>query len=100
MDAASSTSAAIACATRNTLAQQVSWQGAAASFVVYFLLFDGLGAKLTKKTQKALQLLAQLKQQVHTKKAKNVDILSLSQEVSLACVHTHTLCCVSYTPLC
>ena len=61
--------------------------------VSYCLLFDGLGAKLTKKTQKALQLLAQLKQQVHTKKAKNVDILSLSQEVSLMSVHTHTVLC-------
>lgn len=40
------------------------------------------GAKLTKKTQKAFQLLNQLRQQVHAKKAKNVDILSLSQEVS------------------
>jgi len=44
--------------------------------------FGSASAKLTKKTQKAFQLLNQLRQQVHAKKAKNVDILSLSQEVS------------------
>lgn len=39
------------------------------------------GSVLTKKCQKATQLLEQLRVQVHTKKDKNVDILSLSQEV-------------------
>lgn len=40
------------------------------------------GSVLTKKCQKATQLLEQLRTQVHTRKDKNVDILSLSQEVS------------------
>lgn len=40
-----------------------------------------VGSRLAKKTQQAFQLLDQLKSQVHAHKTKNIDILSLSQEV-------------------
>lgn len=50
------------------------------------------GSVLTKKCQKATQLLEQLRVQVHTKKDKNVDILSLSQEVSETPAINSVLC--------
>ncbi len=40
-----------------------------------------VGAKLQLRTTKMSQLLEQLRTQVHSRKYKNVDILSLSQEV-------------------
>ena len=40
------------------------------------------GTQLVQKTQKCFQLLDQLRSQVHSRKTKKVEILSLSQEVS------------------
>lgn len=40
-----------------------------------------VGAKLSVRTTKMMQLLEQLRTQVHSRKYKNVDILYLSQEV-------------------
>ena len=40
-----------------------------------------VGANMTSRSNKMMQLLEQLRTQVHSRKYKNVDILSLSQEV-------------------
>ena len=61
--------------------------------VTYVSLMSPLvGTTLLQKTQKCFQLLEQLRNQVHSRKTKRVDILSLSQEVRQSITpttHTH-----------
>ena len=55
------------------------------------MISDVLGTMLLQKTQKCFQLLDQLRTQVHSRKTKKVDILSLSQEVAPSLLTTPSL---------
>lgn len=52
--------------------------------------FGSSGIPLSRKTKIVTDLLHQLHSQVHARKAKNTDILTLSQEVSCAVKQSQT----------
>ena len=63
---------------KKALALAVSIERSSPLLVGYSLF---AGAKMSMRMTKVMQLLEQLRTQVHSRKYKNIDILSLSQEV-------------------
>lgn len=64
-------------------------------FGVYYGCHGYIGASMTSRSNKMMQLLEQLRTQVHSRKYKNIDILSLSQEVTKneTCIYNYVHSC-------